>query len=252
MNPARKLLRINESNPRSVIQAISAKSGFDLNQNSFSIPETISAEGLAPAVLNEPASVSEIVSSIEVGSEVDCGLPVDVIPIRISPESNPVDDSSADLLENTNESASQIQQLAARLDAYKIELELREAQLDERVKSFDQTTARNQSDLELRISQLEQQSSNVRCQQLHLMQLQTDIVKSHNATREAIESLVLETGDNDNTIASLKQLKYELSGRFDYIARRWEHLAELMQDVRTRNMASQSIDDAVDWTGESS
>ena len=117
MNPARKLLRKNESNPRSVIQSISAKSGFDLNQNSFSTPETISAEGLAPAVLNEPASVSEIVSSIEMGSEVDCGLPVDVIPIRISPESNPVYDSSADLLENTNESASQIQQLAARLDA---------------------------------------------------------------------------------------------------------------------------------------
>ena len=82
------------------------------------------------------------------------------------------------------------------------------------------------------------------------MQLQTDIVKSHEASKEAIESLVVSSEGDAKTIATLKALKYQLSGRFDYIARRWEHLAGLLNAQRDADLAEAGADDTVDWAGE--
>ncbi len=232
MNSARKILPVTETNPRTVIQAISSHSGFDLSQSTFGITDEGSPQDLTVATGGEHHSA-------------------DVIPLRINPESNPVNRrGTAGILESPAESACQIQQLAARLEADEIELHRRESQLEQRIKSWNEVAVVQQSDFEKRMHQLEQQASQVRCQQMHLMQLQTDIVKSHDATRIAIESLILPTESGEKVLDALKAIKFELSGRFDYIARRWEHLAELMQNIRTQIVAQQSVDDSVDWTGE--
>jgi chromosome segregation ATPase len=233
MNPASKIVQVTETNPRSVLQAIGSTSGFDLNQSTFGTSNADLSADLADATPSDPQSAA------------------DVISLRINPDTNPINENCPNsVLESTVESVSQIQQLAARLEATEIELQQREAQLEQRINAWNQTSAEQQSDFEKRIHQLGQQATQVRCQQLHLMQLQTDIVKSHEATRDAIESLVLETGSDKKTLASLSALKHELSGRFDYIARRWEHLAELMHNIRTQIVANEASDDSVDWTGE--
>ena len=233
MKPARKILQVTETNPVAVLQAIGSSSGFDLNHSTFETSNADLPTELSVATSSEPASAA------------------DVISLRINPDTNPIHENGPNsVMGSTVESVSQIQQLAARLEATEIELQQREAQLERRIKSWNQTTAEQQSEFEKRIHQLEQQASQVRCQQLHLMQLQTDIVQSHEATRDAIESLVLKTGSDKKTIATLGALKHELSGRFDYIARRWEHLAELMHNIRTQIVAENAIDDSVDWAGE--
>jgi phage-related minor tail protein len=77
------------------------------------------------------------------------------------------------------------------------------------------------------------------------MQLQTDIVKSYDAVRAAIETLMVEPGNESDVLDACKALKFELGGRFDYIAHRWEHLSELMKQLRLTQQAEKS---EADWT----
>ena len=263
MNPARKNSRVTQSNPRSVLQGIGSSGGFDLNQSSFedsAAPESGDLAISNPAerhsatdliATNNVFSTAETNSTLELVPELEGDLQLDVVSLRINPDTSSMEQNAAEsVLESTIESTSQIQQLAARLEANEIELQQRESQLEQRIKAWNQDASRRQADLEKRIQEVEQQASQVRCQQLHVMQLQNDIVKSHEATRVAIESLVLETGSDERTIATLKALKYELSGRFDYITRRWEHLAELMQKSNAKIAGNKAVDDSVDWAGE--
>lgn len=265
MNPAKKISQVIETNPRSVLQAISSKRGFDLNQATFENSESKLSANPVPSSQDEfnsaahviPAteviSTAHVCSAMEAGSQLDHPSPDELISLRINPDTNPIHAAPSEgVFEFRAESADQIQQLAARLEANEVELQQRETQLEQRIEAWNQTTAQHQSEFEKQIHQLEQQASQVRCQQLHLMQLQTDIIKSHEATRKSIESLVLETGSDEKTLATLKALKYELSGRFDYIARRWNHLAELMQNVNAKVIADQSVNDSVDWAGDCS
>ena len=231
MNSTRKTSRAIETDLRSVLHTIGSNSGHDLNQSTFETSQTgVSLVPVRPTPGDRDASD-------------------DVIALRINPDTNRGNESEhGNVLGSTVQSASQIQQLATRLEATEIELQQREADLEQRVHAWNQTTVEQQLELEKRFQQLEQQASQVRCQQMHLMQLQTDIVKSQNATREAIETLVLENGSDKESFAALTALKYELSGRFDYIARRWDHLAELMCNVRTKIDAGQAANASVDWT----
>ena len=153
------------------------------------------------------------------------------------------------MLESCVESAEQIQQLAKLLMENKAQLKQQESDLNSRIEDWEFKVKVQQDRIKLKLNQLEQQSAQVRCQQLHLMQLQTDIVKSHEASKAAIETLVTEAGSDHQTVATLKALKYQISGRFDYIARRWEHLSRIMHNQRDQH-AARSSSDLVDWTGE--
>lgn len=153
----------------------------------------------------------------------------------------------ADEFLDDQHSINQIQELAAKLEVTEAELDLREQELNERVILWNESVKQQQKEIETRIQHLEQQSSQVRCQQLHLMQLQTDIVKSYENTKQAIETLVTESGSDAKTVATLRQLKFEITGRFDYISRRWQHLHTLMQKMRDDDIAERSVDDSVDW-----
>jgi len=174
---------------------------------------------------------------------------VPTIQLRIIPASTS-EETVDHLFESTVESAEQVQQLAERLSIQESDLNEREYDLNERIAAWDQRVREQELEFDRKLNEFEQQSSQVRCQQLHLMQLQTDIVKSHEATRAAVESLVAEAPSDKQTIAALKALKYQISGRFDYIARRWEHLSALMQLQRDHDKSTKSVDDTVDWAGE--
>jgi hypothetical protein len=228
MNPARKTQHVSDSDPGSVLRALGVNSGYDLSDASFE-------------------------SSDQIEEASDLTAAVESIPLRINhdtlPSAEPDTESPFDA---PFESAQQIQQLAIRLNEFELELEQRESELTARMRELDQAELQQQSLFEQQRSQIGQQSSQVRCQQLHLMQLQTDIVKSHEATRAAVEALVVPAESDQETLAAIKALKYELCGKFDYVARRWEHLAELMNRDRTQNAARQSTDDSVDWTSERS
>ena len=142
MNLARKTQPISDSDPRSVLRAIGSNAGFDLNQASFESAEEP----------EQPASSAEL------------------MPLRINPDTNPaVVPEPQSFLEATVDSATQIQQLAIRLRQNELELEQREIELEERVKNLDQSALQQQSVYERRRNQIEQQASQVRCQQLHLM-----------------------------------------------------------------------------------
>ena len=233
MIPARKIRRVLVSDPRSVLRAISGNSSCQLNDSSSKPEERID-------------------------ETTDASASVKLKPLRIDPDTNPIvprlSEESLDAWNGSEEapieSVQQIQQLAIRLKQSETELDQRESELNERMRKLDQTTLKQQKLFDEEQSRIDQQSSQVRCQQLHLMQLQTDIVKSHEATKAAVEALVRPSQTDQEIIAAFKALNYELGGRFDYITRRWEHLAELMNRDRVQNIATRSIDDSADWMRE--
>ena len=233
MNQARKTQRVSNTNPWSVLQGIKPRSGYDLNPESFTTNgDEYETPDIIPAADNEP-------------------LEFEVIPLRINPDSNPFNDDQAENeFESPIDSVQQIQELAQRLNQNELELQQRESDLEQRITDWNQTVTTQQNNFETRLNQLDQQAAQVRCQQMHLMQLQSDIVKSHEATREAIENLVVADGVDAESVRTLKALTFQLGGRFDYITRRWEHLAKLLNDAITRNVAQQATDDSVDWQGE--
>ena len=248
MNEARKVSRISDSKPASVLSRISAGQGVVVEHSG-------KRERFVEATLSPPISEPEFA---ELPCEQLAAEELDgPIRLRINPNTRPdfeCQDSVEGFLDSCIESAEQVQQLAQRLGESENELRARESDLEKRIADWDQRVKSLESEIELKLSQLQQQASHVRCQQLNLMQLQTDIVKSHEASKEAIESLVVSSeGDSKSdakTIATLKALKYQLSGRFDYIARRWEHLAGLLNAQRDADLAEAGANDTVDWAGE--
>ena len=270
MNEANKTTRISDSKPASVLNRISAAQGLVIGpakRETVFVEETLahltnaSSELLQAACSNSmvQAPSANLAHRTEIGSLGDAGqtsevseLDPPIIKLRINPETHPEfdGDSVEGFLDSCIESAEQVQQLAKKLSRNEHELHAREASLEKRIEMWNERVESLETEFESKLSQLQQQSSQVRCQQLNLMQLQTDIVKSHEATREAIETLVVESGSDAQTVATLKALKYQLSGRFDYIARRWEHLSELLHRQRNAETAECSIDDSVDWVGE--
>jgi len=246
MNEARKTARISDSNPASVLSRISAGQGHVV-EHSGNRKTTLVQATLSPPV-SESAALVDLPCGQQEAKELDAP-----IRLRINPDTHPEFDSQESVegfLDSCIESAEQVQQLAQRLGKNEDELRARESTLEKRIEIWNERVQKMEAEFEFKLSQLQQQASHVRCQQINLMQLQTDIVKSHTATKQAIESLVVESGDDAQTVATLKALKYQLSGRFDYIARRWEHLAGLLQSQRDAEVAQHSIDDSVDWTGE--
>jgi len=216
-----------ETNPKTILQAICARHGFDLAQSNFKkeIPEA-----------NKEAELGDW--EREGGEEL--------ISIRIDPSTNPqYSPNDASILESVVESASQIQQLAERLAIKEDELYQNEELLELRISEWEAATEVHEKDYELRIQHLSQQASQVSTQQLHLMKLQSDIVKSYDAVRAAIETLLGNPENKDDVSAACKTLKFELSGRFDYIAHRWEHLSELMKKLRLTQQAERG---EIDWS----
>ena len=271
MNEAKKSRRISDSKLASVLNRISAAQGVVVGQRAKR--ETAFVE----ATLSQPGAATNIElletayleskgqhqgnnpnQGTQTGSADDAAQIPNVdeprlIKLRINPQTHPElggQDSVEGFLDSCIESAEQVQQLAKRLSESEDELQAREAELEKRIEIWNDRVESLESKFESELSQLQQQSSQVRCQQLNLMQLQTDIVKSHEATREAIETLVVDSGSDAKTVATLKALKYQLSGRFDYIARRWEHLSQLLLSQRNAEAAQCSIDDSVDWADE--
>ena len=246
MNETRKVARISDSKPSSVLSRISAAQGIVVEHSGNR--ETRFVEATLSPPVSEPAEIAELSRQQPVAEELD-----GPIRLRINPETQPdfdCQESVDGFLDSCIESAEQVQQLAQRLGESEDELRARESDLENRIADWDQRVKSLESEIELKLSQLQQQASHVRCQQLNLMQLQTDIVKSHEASKEAIESLVVNSEGDAKTVATLKTLKYQLSGRFDYIARRWEHLAGLLNAQRDADLAEPGVDDTVDWAGE--
>ena len=237
MNQARQPSRVSNSNPASVLQKIAASQGNIIEQRGREtkiVEKRIVGRNPIEVEPAEPPSEQDHQTLPSIKLHVDSGTRVETVE---------------QVLESCVESAEQVQQLARRLVQNENVLRDREADLDQRIKDWDRHVREQESEFDKKLNQLEQQASQVKCQQLHLMQLQTDIVKSHEATKQSIESLVVEAGTDQKTITTLQALKYELSGRFDYIARRWEHLSKLMQSNRDQDTAS-STDDSVRWEGE--
>ena len=243
MNTARNRSRISTANPSSVLKTIDAVQGHIVEEENSGEREQLIWD--LPLVKTEAKDRYSEVEFIQPSKERNF---VPTIKLRINPATATAE-TVDEVLESCVESAEQIQQLAQRLRHNREELNERESDLDSRIENWEAKVKEQQSSIKLKLQQLEQQDAQVRCQQLHLMQLQTDIIKSHAATKAAIESLVTAVGDDAKTVATLKGLKHQISGRFDYIARRWEHLANIMQVQRDQQTAH-GVNDLVDWTGE--
>lgn len=223
------------SSPQSVLQSIGAGKGGGLHQDSI--------DPAAPdsQFQSDSPDLRETTLAAELGPQLR------VISID---ESSASQQQSEDILQSTIESAKQIQQLASRLKSAKDELIERQRVFQAETESWHQRINRREDELDTRDSHLQQQSTHVRLQQQHVMQLQTDIVKSHEASKAAVSAIVangLAGGVDAEIIRELKVLQRELGGRFDYISRRWEHLHRLLEDQRIQIHASQSVDDRVTW-----
>lgn len=247
MNSARKLPRVNSSDPASVLSAISAVQGHIIEEQSEY--KTRYSQELTWTLPDAKPEIHDHQSEVEFTMPLSKNKFAPAIKLRIDPSTTARDSVVDSMVETCVESAEQVQQLARLLRENKNELKQRESDLNLRIENWETKVSEQQKSFDLKLRQLEQQATQVQCQQLHLMQLQTDIVKSHEATKIAIETLVTAAGSDQKTVSTLKALKYQLSGRFDYIARRWEHLAKIMQkqlDEKTAN----STETFVDWTGE--
>ena len=160
------------------------------------------------------------------------------------PEADPPSYDQDDILQTTIESAKQIQQLAERLKQNQSELAAKKESLNASIAAHESIAAQAQQKIENRMSQLQQHTAQVRLQQRHVMQLQTSIVKSHEATKIAIEKLVSSELTDAVTLQQMKAIQHELSEQFDNICRRWEHLHNMLENQRVQLRATTSRLDA--------
>ncbi len=174
--------------------------------------------------------------------------------LMIEPEAEPDEatpgSTPEDLLHSTIESAKQIQQLAQRLDQRETELDQRQQQLEAEQQRLSATTRSQDAALDRRWNQVNQQAAQIRLQQQHVMQLQSDILRSYEAAKIAIESGITTECVDRQVLQDLKQLQHELGPRFDYISRRWQHLHRLLENQRLTLDADQGNHDRVDWLAE--
>lgn len=157
--------------------------------------------------------------------------------------------ASDDVLQSPLESARQIQQLADRLKRTEAELEQREARWQQRMDAWQRTREASEASLDQRWQQLHQQAAQVRIQQRHVMQLQQDIVRSYEAVKRSVEALVDREPGAPWPSGDQASLHHEIGQRFDYIARRWEHLYGLLEQQRVGLLSAQGVDDSVRWAG---
>ena len=137
-----------------------------------------------------------------------------------------------------------IQQLAERLKQSQAELANKEANLQAAIDHQAETTILAEQNIERRLSQLQQQTSQVRLQQRHVMHLQTSLVESHQASKIAIEQLVASELTDATTLQHMKAIQHEVSERFDYLSLRWQHLFGLLENQRVQQQATQGLRDA--------
>ena len=149
-----------------------------------------------------------------------------------------------DILQTTIESAKQIQQLAERLKQNQAELATKEAKLEASIADRKAMASREEQKIEKRLSQLQQQTAQVRLQQRQVMHLQTSLVASHEASKIAIEQLVASELTDATTLQHMKAIQHEVSERFDYISLRWQHLFQLLENQRVQQKATQGLRDA--------
>ena len=153
-------------------------------------------------------------------------------------------DDSIDILQSTIESVKQIQQLAERLRQNQSELAAKEANLQAVVDEQKSTANQAQLKIERRLSQLQQQTAQVRLQQRHVMHLQSSLVKSHEASKIAIEQLVSSELTDVVTLQQMKTVQYEVTERFNYLSQRWQQLYDMLENQRVQFQATQEIHDA--------
>ena len=149
-----------------------------------------------------------------------------------------------DILQTTIESAKQIQQLAERLKINQADLASREAKLEASIDRQDAATTQAEQTFERRLSQLQQQTAQVRLQQRHVMHLQSSLVKSHEASKIAIEQLVSSELTDATTLQHMKAIQHEVSERFEYLSLRWQHLYQMLESQRVQQQATKGLYDA--------
>lgn len=215
MNQATKPRMVPNSNPLSVLESIKAAHGI-VNQ----LEKNEETGTVQLPVLDKELPVADASESSG------------TIPFRVTPITESSDDSGANPIEHHAESANQIQQLAERLKQNEQDYIRRSEVLDQKIENWNQTVSVQDAQYQKKLAQLQQQAAQVRCQQLHVMQLQSDIVKNYEVVRAALEQLLEQESVNEHSLAAMEILKSELGGRFDFIARRWNHLAGLMQRLR--------------------
>lgn len=223
------------TNPLSVLKGIGAGQGLDQ-----SLP--------APTPLNHHNQENLRVVRAEEEGDKEAATPGESKAKQRHPL---VAMSDTGILNSTVESAKQIQQLASRLESIKSDLEKRENAINHKLAQWHKAVQTREQEYEQRNGQLHQQAAHVRIQQQHVLQLQHDIIHSHEASRSAIEAIVTEHTegrDTEGLVRHLQVLKRELDFRFDYIARRWEQLHKLIENQRVAMTAEQSIDDRVWWS----
>ncbi len=163
--------------------------------------------------------------------------------LRLMVPEDHVPAESVDILQSTIESAKQIQQLAERLKQNQAELAAKEAALQASIDEQESVAVQAQLTIERRMSQLQQQTSHVRLQQRHVMQLQSSLVKSHEASKIAIEQLVSSELTDASTLQHMQAIQYEVSEGFDYLSARWQHLYEMLEKQRIQHQATRGIRD---------
>ena len=75
------------------------------------------------------------------------------------------------------------------------------------------------------------------------MQLQLSLVKSHEASKIAIEQLVSSELTEAATLQQMKTIQYEITERFNYLSRRWQYLYDMLENQRVQYQATQEIRD---------
>ena len=152
-------------------------------------------------------------------------------------------EGSEDILQSTIESAKQIQQLAELLRQNQSRLVAKEANLQAAIEEQESNASQAQLNIERRLSQLQQQTSQVRLHQQHVMQLQSSLINSHEASKIAIEQLVASELTESATLQQMKTIQYEITERFNYLSRRWQYLYDMLENQRVQYQATQEIRD---------
>ena len=178
-------------------------------------------------------------------AEVQSSYIEDSAPILrlMVPEADSASDNSNDILQTTIESAKQIQQLAERLRHNRAELSSKEAKLEASIAQQATDATQAEQEIEKRLSQLQQQTAQVRSQQRQVMHLQQSLLESQEASKIAIEQLVASELTDATTLQHMKAIQHEVSERFDYISRRWQHLFQLLENQRVQDQAKHGLRD---------
>ncbi len=131
--------------------------------------------------------------------------------------------------EETTPDLEQTRQLGLHLMRWRSELEMAQADFDLQRSQWHQQQEAAEQEIASRHQTLQQRERQIRSLEGQLLQLQNDVIDGQ-AALQTVAAQISHDGflhvQDEEKIAALEDLRFEISERFDYLVKRWERFRD--------------------------